>query len=46
MAAGSNSYNTDLVVATVVSSNQAIISAIDNSRIIFGTFDIENTFWY
>jgi len=44
MTAGSNSYNTDLVVATVVSSNQAIISAIDNiSGLSIGTFDIENT---
>ncbi|MDB9895272.1 T9SS type A sorting domain-containing protein [Flavobacteriales bacterium] len=44
MIAGSNSYNTDLVVATVVSSNQAIISAIDNiSGLSIGTFDIENT---
>ena len=44
MTAGSNSYTTDLVVATVVSSNQAIISAIDNiSGLSIGTFDIENT---
>ncbi len=44
MAAGSNSYNTDLVVATVVSSNQAIISAVDNNTgLSLGTFDIQNT---
>jgi hypothetical protein len=46
MAAGSNSYNTDLVVATVVSSNQAIISSVDNNTgLSLGTFDSEHSFW-
>jgi hypothetical protein len=45
MSAGSSSFNTDLVVASLVSSSQAIISAVDNSSgLSIGTFDIENTF--
>ena len=43
ITAGSNSYNTDLVVGVIVSSSQVIIEAIDNSGIILGTFNIENT---
>ena len=44
MTAGSNSYNTDLVVGTIVSSSQVIIQAIDNtSGLSLGTFIVENT---
>jgi len=44
MTAGSNSYNADLVVGTIVSSSQVIIQAIDNtSGLSLGTFNIENS---